>query len=131
MSETRYEKLVEAARTDERVLGLVLTGSRGRGVFVRTDWDWDVRLIVSEDAQAECERRYETPHGSAVEVAVYSLADFEKAGAVGSPNEWDRYSYVHVEVVLDKDGRIAELVAEKSVLPTNVSREVAAAALDA
>jgi hypothetical protein len=30
MSEERYDQLVEAARADERVLGLILTGSRGR-----------------------------------------------------------------------------------------------------
>jgi predicted nucleotidyltransferase len=131
MSETRYEQLVEAARTDERVLGLVLTGSRGRGAFVREDSDWDVRLVVSGDALSKCEERYETPHGSPVEVAVYSPEQFEQAGELGSPNEWDRYSYVHAKVVLDKDGTIAERVARKSVLPENAAEALAAGALDA
>jgi hypothetical protein len=131
MSETRYDQLVDAARADERVLGLILTGSRGRGVFVREDSDWDVRLVVSGDARSECEERYETPHGSTVEVAVYSLEQFEQAGKIGSQNEWDRYSYVHAEVVLDKDGTIAERVARKSVLPENEARDLAAGSLDA
>jgi hypothetical protein len=126
-----YEELVEVARADERVLGLVLTGSRGRGVFVRPDSDWDVRLVVSGDALRECEQRFEAPHGSTVEVAVYSLAQFEQAGELGTPNEWDRYSYAHAEVVLDKlDGRIAGLVAEKCVLPVAAADDVAARALD-
>jgi hypothetical protein len=126
-----YEELVEVARADERVLGLVLTGSRGRGVFVRPESDWDVRLVVSNDALRECEQRFETAHGSTVEVAVCSLAQFEQAGELGSPNEWDRYSYAHAEVVLDKlDGRIAGLVAEKGVLPPREAHDVASRALD-
>jgi hypothetical protein len=126
-----YEALVEVARADERVFGLVLTGSRGRGVFVRPESDWDVRLVVSGAALRECEQQFETPHGSAVEVAVYSLGQFEQAGELDSPSEWDRYSYAHAEVVLDKlDGRIAGLVAEKGVLPPNAARAVAARALD-
>jgi hypothetical protein len=130
MSEERYDQLVEAARADERVLGLILTGSRGRGVSVRADSDWDVRLVVADDALADCEERYETVHGSPVEVAVYSLGQFEEVGELGSPSEWDRYSYVHAEVVLDRESRIAELVARKSVLPPDSAREVAARALD-
>ena len=126
-----YEELVEVARTDERVLGLVLTGSRGRGVFVRPESDWDLRLVVSDDGLSESEQRFETAHGSTVEVAVYSLAQFEQAGELGSPNEWDRYSYAHAEVVLDKlDGRIAGLVAAKGVLPPRTAHDVAARALD-
>src|SRR5919197_5814624 len=130
MSEARYDKLVEDARTDEWVLGLILTGSRGRGAFVRADSDWDVRLVVSDDALVECERRYATAHGSTVEVAVYSLRQFEQAGEIGSATEWDRYSYVHAEVVLDKDGTIGRLVAEKSVVPEPAAREIAARELD-
>ena len=102
MSGWDYTSLLEAARSDEQVLGLVLTGSRGRGVFVRPESDWDVRLVVRDEALAECEHRFDTPHGSLVEVVVFSLADFEKAGAIGSPSEWDRYSYAHAEIALDK-----------------------------
>lgn len=126
-----YPEFVDAARSDERVVGLVLTGSRGRGPFVRPDSDWDVRLVVLDESLAECESRYDTPHGSVVEVAVFSLSGFEQAGTLGSANEWDRYSYAHADVVLDKlDGRIAELVAEKSVLPHGAALEIAGAALD-
>lgn len=115
MSESDYRTLVETARTDERVLGLVLTGSRGRRVFVRPGSDWDVRLIVRDDARAECEQRFLTTHGSPVEVVVFTLSEFKRAGEFGTPDEWDRYSYAHAEVVLDKlDGGVMDLVAEKA-----------------
>jgi hypothetical protein len=127
-----YPEFVEAARSDDRVVGLVLTGSRGRALFVRPDSDWDVRLVVRDDDLAACEERFDTPRGSEVEVAVFSVSGFEQAGSRGSPNEWDRYSYAHAEVVLDKlDGGIAKLVAEKSVLPAKAASELAASALDA
>jgi hypothetical protein len=109
----------------------VLTGSRGRGVYVRPESDWDVRLVVREDAQARCRARYAAPRGSPVDVAVLSPSELERAGAIGSSTEWDRYSYVHAQVVLDKlDGRIAGLVADKGVLPPDVARSVAGRALD-
>jgi hypothetical protein len=127
-----YAALVEAARSDEMVVGLVLTGSRGRGLSVRPDSDWDVRLIARNENLVECEARYERSRGAAVDVAVFSLSQFEEVGALGSPNEWDRYSYAHAEVVLDKlDGEIGRLVAEKSMLPAAAATDLAARALDA
>ena len=45
-----YAELVERARADEDVLGLILTGSRGRGFRVRPDSDWDVRLVLRDGA---------------------------------------------------------------------------------
>lgn len=131
MASTEYDTLLQAASADGRVIGLVLTGSRGRDAFVRPESDWDVRLVVRDEAIEECEEIYETPHGSPVEVAVYSLADYEAAGAIGSPNQWDRYSYAHAQVVLDKlDGRLRAMVAEKGVLPADAAYEIAERALD-
>ncbi len=132
MAEWNYDGIVDAARADERVVGLVLTGSRGRGPFARADSDWDVRLIVRDEASAEVEPLYGTEHGAVVECAVYSLTEFEQTGEIGSDDEWDRYSYAHCQVVIDElDGRIAELVQAKGVLPADVAHEVAAKALDA
>ena len=126
-----YESLLEAARGDERVVGLVLTGSRGRGVLVREGSDWDVRVVVRDDALDECRRRYETPHGSQVEAAVLPLSEFARAGLPGSGSEWDRYSYVRAQVPLDRDGVVTGLVAAKAALAPDEARGLAVAALDA
>jgi hypothetical protein len=131
MAEQDYTSLIEAARADDRVLGLVLTGSRGREAFVRPDSDWDVRLVVRDDALAEAERLFATPRGAPVEAVVFPLMGFEKTGEIGSPDEWDRYSYTHAQVVLDKlDGRITELVAAKGVLQPVEARDIAGRMLD-
>ena len=126
-----YEELVEIARADDTVVGLVLTGSRGRGYAVTEDADWDVRLVARDDGAAHCRERFATPHGSRVEVVVLSLSEFENAGEIGSPSAWDRYSYVDAEVVVDDPaGTIARLVREKGTLSLDTARGVAAGRLD-
>ena len=61
-----YEELVEIARADDTVVGLVLTGSRGRGYAVTEGADWDVRLVVRDAVAGDCQERYATRHGSRV-----------------------------------------------------------------
>lgn len=131
-NEDEYDRVVAAARDNPAVVGLILTGSRGRNAYVRPGSDWDVRLIVRDEAFADQAERLGTPHGSPVEVAVTSLQAFTETGEPGSETEWDRYSYVRAPVVIDTlDGRIEELVAAKSVLPPEKAPEIAAEALDA
>ena len=45
MQDLSYEKLVERARADDRVVGLLLGGSRGKAANVRPDSDYDVRIV--------------------------------------------------------------------------------------
>jgi hypothetical protein len=122
-----YAELVERADADDDVLGLILTGSRGRDFRVRPDSDHDVRLVLRDGAHDS----YSTPHGSPVEVAVFSRSAFERTGLAGSGSEWDRYSYVRCELVLDKlEGGIARLVAEKASLSEAEAAALVPAALD-
>lgn len=122
-----YDELVERARADDDVIGLILTGSRGRGFRVRPDSDHDVRLVLRDGSPDT----YSTPHGSPVEVAVVHRTRFERVGLPGSGSEWDRYSYVRCELVLDKlDGGIARLVARKASLSEAERAAIAPEALD-
>ena len=122
-----YAELVERARADDVVVGLILTGSRGLSFRVRPDSDHDVRLVLRDGARDT----YSTPHGSPVEVAVLTLSAFERTGLTGSGSEWDRYSYVRCELVLDKlDGAIARLVEQKASLSEEEVAAIAPAALD-
>ena len=109
----------------------MLTGSRGRDAFVREASDWDVRLVVRDESYAEAAETLATTHGSPIEVAVHSLAALERVGEPGTETTWDRYSYVHAQVLVDKlDGRIGQIVAAKAVLPEGIGPGLAAAALD-
>jgi predicted nucleotidyltransferase len=124
-----YEELVEIARRDDAIVGLVLTGSRGSGFGFTEESDWDVRLIVHDDVRDEYGARFAAPHGSRVEVVVLSEAELEDAGEIGTRSAWDRYSWVHADVVVDK-GRVEELVMRKSTLPPESARTLAAQHLD-
>jgi hypothetical protein len=87
MSEDEYNRVFTAARDNPAVVGLILTGSRGRNAFLRPDSDWDVRLIVRDEAFADQADRLGTPHGSPVEVAVMSLRAFtERENPAMRPN---------------------------------------------
>jgi hypothetical protein len=124
--------LLEVAAIDAAVVGLVLTGSRGRvGAPLHDGSDWDVRLVVRDDALAAARARYATPHGSAVETVVFDLTTFETLGLPGGRDEWDRYSYVGVVAAIDKlDGGIGRLLERKARLTDDEARSVAAYALD-
>jgi hypothetical protein len=125
-----YEELVAIAREDEGVLGLILTGSRARGAFVTDESDWDVRLVVRDYDLDEYRSRYGTPHGSRVEVFVLTLADLAAAGRPGSHVSWDRPSYVYAQIVLDTEGRVAEIVDDLRSVSAEHARSVAADRLD-
>jgi hypothetical protein len=89
-----------------------------------------VRLIVRDDVSDEYRSRFATPHGSRIEVVILSVGEFEQAREFGTESDWDRYSYVQAEVVVDKSGLVADLVAAKSQLQPEVARLIAAEHLD-
>jgi hypothetical protein len=126
-----YEALVDLARSDPGILGLILTGSRARDMFVMDQSDWDVRLVVHDEARDDYRSRFATPHGAHVEVVVLSLSELERAGEQGTETAWDRPSYVHAQVVVDRSGgRVSELVESKRSLSAEHARSVAAERLD-
>jgi hypothetical protein len=129
-AERRYDELVEAARHDDNVVGLVLTGSRGSGFSVTDASDWDIRLVVRDEARDEYRARLGTPHGSAVEVVVLTLDALAAVGVLGSPTAWDRPSYVHAQVVVDTEGRVGAVVDSLRALAPEAARALAAEALD-
>ncbi len=125
------EELVELARSDEGVLGLVLTGSRAYSRFVTDESDWDVRLVVRDDLVDRYRARLGTPHGSRVEIVVLSLSEFERTGEPDTPTAWDRPSYIHASVVVDASGgRVSEILERKRTLPAEHARSLAAEHLD-
>ena len=129
-AEREYADLVEAAREDDNVVGLVLTGSRGSGFAITDGSDWDVRLVVRDEARDEYRARLGTPHGSAVEVVVLTLDKLAAVGEIGSPMAWDRPSYVHAQVIVDTDGRVAAVIDSLRTLPPEAARALAAERLD-
>jgi predicted nucleotidyltransferase len=65
------DALLEEARQDENVIGVVVHGSRGRGLHVHEGSDWDVVVVVHERAG-----RYDSERGGQLEASeVTSLTE--------------------------------------------------------
>jgi len=124
-SPTALEEFLAYAAEERRILGVVLTGSRGRGALVHEQSDWDVRVLVG-DEEREFASSLDTPHGSPIEVTAMSVSDF------ASGPDWDRYSYARTRVLLDKlGGEVQRLVDRRGRLAEDEVSERVRAALDA
>jgi predicted nucleotidyltransferase len=130
-AEREFADLVDLARRDDGIVGLVLTGSRASGFAVTEASDWDVRLIVRDGVLDEYRGRFGTPHGSPVEVFVLTFDKLAAVGEIGSRMAWDRPSYVHAQVVVDSpDGRVSALIDALRTLPPDVVHALAPERLD-
>ena len=125
-----YDALLEVAEGENGVLGLFLGGSRGKGALVRPESDYDVYLIARDPD--EYRKRFRTRHGDPVEVFVFGLDELREYAAVGTETEAYRYTFAHVEPVVDKTGgELARILQEKGRLPAEAARGMAADSLDA
>src|ERR1035437_7649311 len=99
-----FSTLVDELSADDNVAGLILGGSRGRGVYVREESDWDLYVVLHDSADlAEYATRFPSRHGDRVEVILRS-----RSGLAGEP-AWNRYTFCHVEPLLDRsDGWLTD-----------------------
>ena len=127
--ETPFLDLVARLREDVDVIGAVLTGSRGRGAFVHAESDWDLRIFAEGAPSAR--ERYATGHGSVVEAVVMPRRALEDLADPTSAMAWDRYSYVHAAVVVDRTGGMFETaIAGMETLSAESARSIASLSLD-
>jgi hypothetical protein len=106
------EPLLERARNDENVIGIVHSGSRGRNAYVTDTSDWDAFVVVREERGD-----YVTEHGFNLglsEVTLEVLAD---------PPDWARPAFLRLTPQLDKTGEVAEaLRTATTVEPASAAR---------
>jgi hypothetical protein len=109
------DALLDDARRDGNVLGIVVFGSRGKGAYVGEASDWDVFVVVRE-------HRGERPfvHGAQVETVEVTLEQLR------NQPQWNRYSLAWVEPQLDKTGEVATALR----VATTVDPAAAAEPLD-
>jgi predicted nucleotidyltransferase len=128
-SAKEYAALLARAEADARVLGVILSGSQAREGTATTHSDYDVLLIVSDDASAPvaAERRRDTR----LDVSTMPLREFRTHALPGSGFEWNRYAFTHAKVLKDTDGLIAGLVTAKAQLAAEEAAQLAPETLDA
>jgi hypothetical protein len=122
-SQDQLQRLLQEAQDDPQIIGLVLTGSRGKG-FGSEASDFDVLLVVHPEAlQTYRTKFYDDESWQGFDWWVTSLPELQPvAAAWGEPLAWEilcneRYSFANVAVLLDKTGQVQRLVDEKGSIP--------------
>jgi predicted nucleotidyltransferase len=90
------DELIAGARADRNVVGVVHSGSRGRGFYVTEQSDWDYFVVVRE-----LRGEYPSEHGDRIE---YSEITLER---LADPPAWARPALLSVDLLLDKTGEVA------------------------
>jgi hypothetical protein len=121
-----FREILVRAGADPNVLGLVLFGSRGAGLFVTERSDYDAFVVLQR-----MDATWDTAHGEPVELVPIAADDFDAYALAGSPWAWNRPSFLRARVVLDRlDGGIARAVARKASLTEEEVAAIAPEALD-
>ncbi|MCR4328226.1 MAG: nucleotidyltransferase domain-containing protein [Patescibacteria group bacterium] len=123
-----FNRILEAVKRDEKIIGMILSGARGKGIFTENS-DYDVVLVTADDSKEYARESYKGTQGM-VEIGVFTISEFRDYAVVGSPEEWDRYAYAHIKAHVDKTGEIQKIIDEKGVVPDGKRMEIAKGALD-
>jgi predicted nucleotidyltransferase len=130
-----YAELERRARTDPAILAFWLCGSRGMGR--PTQWsDWDVGLIVAEDAYAPfCAEigltdGFQADWRPGVDLSVRTFPMFEAFAAWDSDERGYRYMFAHLTALVDKTGRAQPLIDAKARVPADAIAPSIHASLD-
>jgi hypothetical protein len=110
------DELLERARADENVVGVIHSGSRGRSAYVTDASDWDAFVVVREERGD-----YGTAHGSGFELSEVTLA------VLADPPDWARPAFLSLTPQLDKTGEVQDALRQA----TTVDPASAAQPLDA
>jgi len=87
-----------------------------------------VAIIATDESVLNVKKEYKPKQGI-VEIGVRSISEFRNHAAVGSAEDWDRYTFAHIKAQVDKTGEIQKIIDEKGILPKDQMLKVAKNAL--
>ena len=122
-----FKQLLEKAKNDDRIIGFILTGGRGKGMFTENS-DYDVALITTDESVLNVQEEYKSKQ-DIIDLGIMSLSRFKIYADVGTAEDWDRYACTHIKAHIDKTGEIQKIIDEKGVLPKDQTAKVAKNAL--
>jgi hypothetical protein len=124
-----FEALIGNARQDPDVIGAVVGGGRGKG-FVTEHSDYDLYLVVSDDASEGVEQRYQSR--DKVEAIVSRWTELQDDLAPDGPTSWNRYNFAHLSAAIDKlDGGFQEFLDGCEFIPSALASQRSVRMLDA
>ncbi len=124
-----FREFVEEAKNDSNVIGFFLSGSRGKNRETKFS-DYDIEVVVKDKVAKSYKNKYEKMAKPPFGFSVFSISEFRRYAEIGSPFEWNRASYTHVKVIIDKTGEIQTLIDEKGKIPNDRIKKYVAGHLD-
>ena len=125
------DALFDQLRTDQNVLGVFLSGSRGKGFHTAAS-DYDIYIVVQDEGLEPARQRYPFRYSPIIDCIVTSLNEFRTYAEPGSSSAWDRYAFAHVEVLFGSaKAEIQKLVDRKGRLSPELRTPTLRDALDA
>ena len=94
IKDEQYREIFTKAETDADVVGFILAGGRGKGVFTENS-DYDIVIIVTDEAKNRAMENFDTMYNAAevIEARVHTLDEFRQLGAWGTDDSWRRYNF--------------------------------------
>ncbi len=125
LSPERRNLLIDVARRNdadhgENLLGLVLSGSAGRGVA--TDWsDLDVFVVLTDTGMPGRATR----HSATVDEIPVTISNLERVPAFGTKGWWFRWSFAWAPVLLDRtEGRLQSALRRQATVTTDEAESI-------
>lgn len=109
-----YDKLVNLVKKDDRVLGMILGGSRGKGLINQFS-DYDIKIIVTDES--EVHEQIFKDFSVLGDLGFSSIEKFRDHALWDSREAWDRYNYSFLKATVDKTGEIQRLIDSKGKIP--------------
>ncbi|MFA5856993.1 MAG: nucleotidyltransferase domain-containing protein [Candidatus Pacearchaeota archaeon] len=122
-----FNEIIKESKKDKDILGLFLGGSRAKSEeFVKPDSDYDIYLIVKDSVAKKYKKDAEKHSDSKFEFIVKSMKEFKSEKI----KDWERYSYRHVKVIIDKNKQIQKIVNKKAIIPKEERKKFISGHLD-
>lgn len=128
MNSKKFEQILEKAKSDNRIIGLILTGGRGKNMFTENS-DYDIAIITTDESVLSVKEEYKGKR-DIIDIGILPISRFRTYAAVGTAEDWDRYTYAHIKAQIDKTGEIQKIIDEKGILPKDQISKIAKNALD-
>lgn len=125
------QTLLTAVGSDERVIGVVVGGSRGKGLATVAS-DWDVYLLLADGVARETLlRELDLSHPGLDLCAAFTIDKFAEYALPETAEEWNAYNFAHLTPTLDRTGgSLQGLCDAKEFIPEELARERGTAVLD-
>lgn len=125
-AQAAYNKYLEKAQQDNRILGIILAGGRGKGMATENS-DYDVILVTRDEDLLSVKNDY--PKTEYIDSLPHAISDFRERAKMGTRTEYDKYTFTHVTAILDRNGEIQNLINEKGILDPIEATKIAKDAL--